>query len=75
MPKCRLVSIVDSISGDMNCVMLTWRMWPSLHAISPLEGSLCHCLEPQVGHRRRGAIADKWNQTELHHDDRHCDIV
>ena len=24
--------------------------------MSPLEGSLCHCLEPHVGHLRRGAM-------------------
>ena len=42
----------------------TWRICPSLQAIRPLEGSLCHCLEPQMGHLRRpGVIFSpmKWN--------------
>lgn len=59
-----LVMMVDMMSRVVICVILACRMWPSLQAISPLEGSLCHCLEPQVGHRRRGAIANfffyKW---------------
>lgn len=36
----------------------TCKMWPSLQAIRPLDGSLRHFLLLQTGHRRRGAI---WN--------------
>jgi hypothetical protein len=36
----------------------TWRICPSLQAIRPLEGSLCHCLEPQVGHLRRPGVIE-----------------
>lgn len=36
----------------------TWRICPSLQAIKPLEGSLCHCLEPQVGHLRRPGVIE-----------------
>jgi len=35
---------------------LTCKTCPSLHAISPLEESLCHCLELQVAHRRLGPM-------------------
>jgi len=31
--------------------MITWRTCPSLQAINPLEGSLCHCFDPQTGQR------------------------
>jgi hypothetical protein len=43
--KCRQDGIVN--------VRLTCKTWPSLQAMRPLEGSLCHCLDLHTGHRRR----------------------
>lgn len=34
----------------------TSSICPSLQAIRPLDGSLCHCFDRQTGHLRRGAI-------------------
>ncbi len=50
-----LLAVNTRVSNNF-VMLITCKMWPSLHAIRPLDGSLCHCRERHIEQRRRGAM-------------------